>query len=336
MQSMQLDLSKYIGFTVGIGIGIVVGLIAARVYDKSKVRKKREDLIKAIVKLSAEVEQLQLVCSARSSTKTVGVVSSSTTVAERTDALDDDDETDVFFELGNNVEDTDALETDSSQRNSVSSISESLKETDKLREGSDDDRVKSYNLLTNLANQHFNNCDVLWRLGRAQYDMAMISGKRGNQDEKEEFMKKCWYGIAVGNYCEFVGSQEKIKLGYEYKEHIEKAIKLNPDDPSAYSLLGRWCYEVSMLPWYMRKVATAVFGEPPSSSVDEALHYAMKSEELRPNFWKENLLLIAKCYYQKSDYSSAREWLEKAKDLPVVNEDDSVAQKEIMALMLKV
>ena len=25
------------------------------------------------------------------------------------------------------------------------------------------------------------------------------------------------YGIAVGNYCEFVGSQEKIKLGYEYK-----------------------------------------------------------------------------------------------------------------------
>ena len=115
MQSMQQDLSKYLGFTVGIGIGIVVGLIAARVYDKSKVRKKREDLIKAIVKLSAEVEQLQLVCSARSSTKTVEVVSS-TTVAERTDVLDDDDETDVFFELGNNVEDTVTLETDSSQR----------------------------------------------------------------------------------------------------------------------------------------------------------------------------------------------------------------------------
>ena len=34
-----------------------------------------------------------------------------------------------------------------------------------------------------------------------------------------------------------------------------------------------------MLPWYMRKVATAIFGEPPSSSIDEALHYAMKVKE---------------------------------------------------------
>ena len=31
-----------------------------------------------------------------------------------------------------------------------------------------------------------------------------------------------------------------------------------------------------MLPWYLRKAAAAIFGEPPSSSIDEALSYAMK------------------------------------------------------------
>ena len=31
-----------------------------------------------------------------------------------------------------------------------------------------------------------------------------------------------------------------------------------------------------MLPWYLRKVAAAVYGEPPTSSIDEALSFAMK------------------------------------------------------------
>ena len=39
----------------------------------------------------------------------------------------------------------------------------------------------------------------------------------------------------------------------------------------AYVLL-----KVAMLPWYLRKVAAAVYGEPPTSSMDEALSFAMK------------------------------------------------------------
>lgn len=44
-----------------------------------------------------------------------------------------------------------------------------------------------------------------------------------------------------------------------------------------------------MLPWFLRKIAAAVYGEPPNSSIDEALGYAMKVSEvpsklLRPLF----------------------------------------------------
>ena len=49
--------------------------------------------------------------------------------------------------------------------------------------------------------------------------------------------------------------------------------------------------QVSMLPWYLRKIAAAVYGEPPNSSVDEALGYAMKV--IKVIFFFLNLTLYA-------------------------------------------
>jgi len=35
------------------------------------------------------------------------------------------------------------------------------------------------------------------------------------------------------------------------QEHVEKAIALNPKDPTNYYLLGRWCYGVRTLDAYV-------------------------------------------------------------------------------------
>ena len=39
-------------------------------------------------------------------------------------------------------------------------------------------------------------------------------------------------------------------LGLFLQKHIEKAMQLNPTDPSACSLLARWCYEVSSVQYF--------------------------------------------------------------------------------------
>ena len=54
-----------------------------------------------------------------------------------------------------------------------------------------------------------------------------------------------WYAIAVGSLSEFVGVQQKIQNGYEFKKHVDSAIKLKPGDPTLHHMLGRWCYEAS-------------------------------------------------------------------------------------------
>lgn len=41
--------------------------------------------------------------------------------------------------------------------------------------------------------------------------------------------------------------REKIEDGYVFKQHVDKALALRPDDPSLHHLLGRFKYEVSVL-----------------------------------------------------------------------------------------
>ncbi len=84
------------------------------------------------------------------------------------------------------------------------------------------------------------------------------------------------YAITLGNIGDYEGTSAKIENGYVFKvkrfqfhpprmhasqrerewnqlvfacflwqKHIEKAIKLNPIDPSSHYLLGRWCFGVS-------------------------------------------------------------------------------------------
>jgi hypothetical protein len=46
------------------------------------------------------------------------------------------------------------------------------------------------------------------------------------------------------------------------------------------------CYNISSMPWYQRKIASAVFATPPTSSFEEALIYFSKAEEVEPNFYR--------------------------------------------------
>lgn len=352
MHSTTYDWTKHLALGLGIGIGTSIVFFK---YYKAQANQGNE-LTELVGTLVAEVRQLKETI-ARAETATLGHVAARKERNEEKKEINalSEEEDDEFFDSSQSPDIVCEI-GDSFRGEESDDVSEKLKELERVREnGSDDNKQESYNILLKLSEKFASDCEVLWRFARAQYDMAMLSGKRGDQNQKINYMKQGmvtgersvelddnnaaahkWYGILIGNYCEFCGNQEKIQLGYEYKKHIEKAMQLNPTDPSACSLLARWCYEVAMLPWYMRKVAAAVFADPPSSTIEEALEYAIKAEELRPNFWKENSLLIGKCYYQKSDYGNARKWLQQAKELPTISEDDRLAQKEIEELLLKI
>jgi len=56
-----------------------------------------------------------------------------------------------------------------------------------------------------------------------------------------------WFAVTVGSRGEFLSMREKIEDGFLFKQHLDKALTLRPNDPSLHHLLGRFKYEVSIL-----------------------------------------------------------------------------------------
>lgn len=194
--------------------------------------------------------------------------------------------------------------------------------------------------------------EVLWRMGRA---MFKASGTESNSskkatmirqafrliaeslDKKEEnFAVHKWYAILLDAKSNLDGMKERVTQLENVKKHMQRAIELNPEDPTSRYILGEFSYGLADLPWYQRKVVSTIFATPPTGTYEEALESFLKAESLEPDFYSMNKLMIGKCYYQLKNYEKAKEYLTKAFSVPVQNEDDRKCKEEAETLLKKV
>ncbi|XP_077438782.1 regulator of microtubule dynamics protein 2 [Vanacampus margaritifer] len=220
-----------------------------------------------------------------------------------------------------------------------------LEKIDSLHQGTDADKRESLNILTTQREEFGQNSTFLWRLIRAHCDVHDISSTLEEKKSHAETGKKVgedavalnpkcaeshqWYAIMCGIMAEYDTMQNKIKNGYIFKDHLDKAIELKPQDPLSYYLLGRWCYAVAQLSWLERKVAAALFVEPPSASVEDALKNFLKVEDIQPRYSKLNYVFLAKCYRDIGYMKKARQMCEAAASMQSVSKEDEDAQKEL-------
>ncbi|XP_053417165.1 regulator of microtubule dynamics protein 3-like [Nycticebus coucang] len=154
--------------------------------------------------------------------------------------------------------------------------------------------------------------------------------------EKGEESAEChqWYAVLCGQLAEHEGIQRRIQSGFSFKEHVDKAIALQPENPMTHFLLGRWCYQVSHLSWLEKKTATALLENPLNATVQDALQSFLQAEELQPGFSKAGRIYISKCYRELGNTSEARWWMKLALELPDVTKEDSTFQKDLEELQV--
>ncbi|NXM35680.1 RMD2 protein, partial [Oxyruncus cristatus] len=215
-----------------------------------------------------------------------------------------------------------------------------LQQVDNLHKGSEDDKKEGFRLLLEKDNKYENCVDFLWRLARAYGDLFEMTA---DAEEKRKYvidgiLAGKWYNLKFAIMCgymsQFESVQNKIRNGYLFKEHLDKAIELKPEDPFLYYLNGRWCYSVAQLSWIEKKVATALFGTPPTSTVEEALQNFLKAEEMRPGYSKCNYVYLAKCYKDLGQKNNALKYCDSALSILSVTNEDKEAQKDLEALLL--
>ncbi|XP_051785259.1 regulator of microtubule dynamics protein 1 isoform X1 [Erpetoichthys calabaricus] len=196
---------------------------------------------------------------------------------------------------------------------------------------------KLYKLLIQYKDS--DNAEFLWRLARTTRDLSQMS-KTVAEDKKKltyeafEYTKKAleaneacfaahkWYAICISDVGDYEGVRKKIGNAFIVKDHLLRAIELNPKDATSIHILGLWCFAFAELPWYQRKIAAVLFAAPPTSTFEEALAYFLKAEEVDSNFYSKNLLMLGKSYMMLNNKNEALFWISKAKDYPAHTEED--------------
>uniref|UniRef100_A0A3Q0R1G1 Regulator of microtubule dynamics protein 1 n=1 Tax=Amphilophus citrinellus TaxID=61819 RepID=A0A3Q0R1G1_AMPCI len=178
---------------------------------------------------------------------------------------------------------------------------------------------KLYQLL--LQYKDSDDAEFLWRLARASRDLALLPNVEAERKkqltfeafeyaqkalEKDEacFAAHKWYAVCLSDVGDYKGVKVKIGNSYIIREHLERAIELNPKDATSIHILGYWCFAFAELPWYQRKVAAVIFSSPPEST------------------YEENLLMLGKTYLAMKDKEKALLWLTKAKEYPAHTLED--------------
>ncbi|NWW80431.1 RMD3 protein, partial [Climacteris rufus] len=226
-------------------------------------------------------------------------------------------------------EEENPLLLDSSQEEGLGQL---LEQADRLHGGDEQDRREGFQLLLNNKLAYAGQREFLWRLARAHSDMWELTAdadeRRSYASEGKEELElalqkwdqsaEChqWFAILSGQLSEHESIPKRIQAGYVFKEHIDKAIALKPQDPQLYYLLGRWCYQVAHLGWLEKRTVSALFEAPPTATVQDALQNFLRVEELSPGFSKAGRVYIAKCYRDLGNASAALLWMNLASELP--------------------
>lgn len=194
--------------------------------------------------------------------------------------------------------------------------------------------------------------EILWRLGRALFKTSGIPENSSKKSElireaykliaesvekkEDSFASHKWFAILLDAKSNLDGIKERVSQLENVKKHMQRAIELNPEDPTSRYILGEFAFGLADLPWYQRKIVSTIFATPPTGTYEEALENFLKAESLDADFYSMNKLMIGKCYYQLKDNEKAREYLTKAANVNVANEDDRKCKEEAESLLKKV
>lgn len=177
--------------------------------------------------------------------------------------------------------------------------------------------------------------ELLWRLAATHTDIGELAGSRDVARSRylqavelaetaidmapNNAMTHLTMAVSSGRLALSSGTEEKVELSRGIKEHVDRAIALDPNLDLAYHVRGRWHYEISDLGWFTQAVVKVVYGGMPDASFEYAARDFRKAIDLNDRV--VHRVKLAEAYLKLGKEAQARAQLTRAVEMPLKKQE---------------
>ena len=173
--------------------------------------------------------------------------------------------------------------------------------------------------------------ETLWRLARVSVCMGEVaedSTREGLFTAAEEYARRCiasdstnaaghtWLAGALGYTAYFAGSSQQVRLVHEVIAEARTAIRLDPRNDAAYSILGSTYRALGNTGWIQRQLASIFIGAIPEGGFEEGEIALRQAIALAPEVMRHRYELGV-LYLDWGKKGEALQLLKEAAGMPV-------------------
>jgi tetratricopeptide (TPR) repeat protein len=133
--------------------------------------------------------------------------------------------------------------------------------------------------------------------------------------------------ISYGKMLPYMGSKDQVAASPRIKTAVDRALRLDPSNDTAWHILGRWNRVLADINVIKRVVAKALYGDLPVTTNEEAERCLQKAIALNPKRLI-HYIELGRIYAQMGRKEEARKYILKGISMPNEEKDDS-EMKEI-------
>ena len=211
---------------------------------------------------------------------------------------------------------------------------------------------KADSLYTLSLHKNPDNVEVYWKLARLQVSLGESIPPEKNDIRLQHYRKAeeyarttisidstngkghTWLAASLGMMADNVGTKEKLKRAREIKRELDTALRLNPTDETALSMLGSFYREAAGIGWFRRMVGNAFVGEVPQGDYELAEKAFRKAISIDPKIIRNYHELALICI-RNDNREEAISLMTTALNQPILIESDKRRIEEMHKLLIK-
>ena len=167
------------------------------------------------------------------------------------------------------------------------------------------------------------------RLGNLSLEFALRAADLAPKNAEAQLSP----AISYGKMLPYMKTRDQIDATPKIKASVERALALDPDNDTAWHILGRWNRVLADINSVKRVLAKAIYGNLPVTTNEEAERCLKKAIAINPNRLM-HYIELGRIYAQMGRKEEAMENIRKGLAMPEQEKDDA-EQKELGRQALK-